>query len=216
MPALENITFKLPPLHAAFSGRDAKTLLTFLWLAASSDLLAQSTSYDTLYLFDHRSQLTVRRWGRQPLWLRFPAGDTLVLNANNKGRQGLYFKSETWRTPGHDYPIGEGVRILYPRGSRLCVQARSLESVGRHRFALDTLLCVDSLTPKPWIFWNTIRKKKRGGLFFKPQEYVLANYEWAHQNNHQHRRARRILQRVRYQYNTATGLLTDRREPQQK
>lgn len=184
-------------------------------VAGPVTLSAQPPAYDTLYIFDHHSWGTVRSWGRQPLRLRFPSGDTLVLDATNKKRQALLFDFETWRIPPFDHPTGEGVRIIFHKGTALCLQAASAEEAGSYSFRLDTFFCVNSITPKPWVFWNSIRREKSGGLF-KPDNYTLTNFEWAYRNNYRRRRTRRALRQVRYEYNTITGVLTDNRQPKKQ
>lgn len=170
-------------------------------------------AYDTAYIFDHQSRGTTRRFGRTPLGLCFANGDTLLLNAGSKHRQRIGFARDSVESFVNQAPQywGEGVRIVWPRGTRLCLQAWGDEIVRKYRFQLDTLFCIDSTTSKPWVFWNPIHKK-RGKVVFWPHSFVLTNHDWAYRQNYRHPKVEGALRRVRYEYNAATGILTDNRK----
>lgn len=187
-------------------------LLLIAALAKQTPASAQTPSaYDTVYIFDYRAANSTYKRGKHPLLLRFQNGDSLQLDAGSRNTESFDFHFNTHEIP-QEAPKVEGVRILFLRGSRICIRSTGVERVRKKSLMLDTLLCVDPNTPEPWIYWNPPRQGRSNPFWFKPELIALSNREWAYRLNYVTHRVRELLSRTRYEYNAATGVLTDNRK----
>jgi hypothetical protein len=194
------------------NNKKRKAIHWMVWFCLLA-LPAKGQLTDTLIIFDYFNHKNLLfKTGRSPLTVHFAAGDSVVLDAS--GPQGKWAGDAIMGD--FTIPRGQcrvsGLRVIVPQNHSYCLRISGEENYRNKPFRLDTLLCTQQLTSRPYIFWNVLRQSLSNHLHFKPDLFILSNKEFGDTKFQKTKRARKFYAAIYYEYNAISGKLTTLRD----